>query len=220
MSLLRDHPDIRVHSEIFGEYQINDPAIRGKIARKGPVKYMESCFRRMVTEDYVGLKMLYYNIEEQYGAKRGVMGLSSLKDPILNDPDLQFIHLKRLNHVDRLISNARARASGAFLNGKYLDDKIEIDLKWAREELDRMVAWEAQFDKSLPADRTFDTSYEELVADAGAVMAGVFDFLGCTPRPVTSPMKRQKGKPAAESISNYAELKSSLAGTPFAEMMA
>jgi len=138
VSLLRSHPEIRVHSEIFGEHQISDTDIRKLISRVGPVQYLESCFRRMLTENYVGLKMLYYQIEEDFGIGRGVTGLSTLSKAIFEDPDLYFIHLKRLNHVDRLLSNARAKASGQFLNGAYSDEKIIIDIDWAHAELGRV----------------------------------------------------------------------------------
>ena len=178
VSLLRDHPEIRVHSEIFGEHQIKHAAIRKLITKRGPAPYLASCFRRMTTENYVCIKMLYYNIDEDYGLKHGLTGLSSLRSAIFEDPGLAFIHLRRLNHVERLISNALATASGRFLNGKYPDQKIEIDLTWARSELDRMVEWEKQFDAALPKARTFKTSYEDLVADPGEVMTSIFEFLG------------------------------------------
>jgi len=218
VSLLRDHTDFRVHSEVFGEYQIDLPGIRALIDRKGPVDYLRSCFRRMTVEDFVGIKMLYYNIEEEYGLKRGVAGLSALRGEILNDPDLYFIHLKRENHVDRLLSNALARASGQFLNGAYLEEQIEVDLEWAKSELHRMQEWEYEFDRALPAERTFDVTYEALVSDKATVMSKLFAFMGAKPMAVNSSMKKQSKRPHSERISNYGELKAQFSGTEFASM--
>ena len=218
VSLLRAHPHFRVHSEVFGEHQIDVKGIRRMIARRGPVRYLDRCFRRMTIERYVGIKMLYYNVEENYGVKRGVPGLSALKPVILSDPDMMFIHLKRKNHVNRLISNALAQASGQFLNGSYLDEQIRVDLDWAESELQRMRRWECEFDAELPADRTFELTYEDLIQDRAKAMSELFDFFDADQIPVTSPMKKQGKRPHCESIKNYDELKSRFAKTEFAPM--
>ena len=210
VSLLRAHPDIRVQSEIFGEYQLEDRLNRHLIKIRGSCAHFRNAFRPLALERMVGLKILYYQISKEYGEKRGVPDVASVRSEIEGDTKLKFLHLKRGNRMARIISNRLAVASGNWQYGAYLEQPIEIDVAWARQELESMVAWESAFDTWLPRERTLNMSYEELSGDKETVMRSVFDFLGARQVRVTSDLRKQATRPHHEVISNFEELRSVL----------
>jgi len=215
VSLLRSHPEFKLHSEIFGEHQLEDPIVKSWINRIGPVRYFRRAFRRIGSERYVGQKILYYNIDETYGRGRGVEGLSALHDEIFQREDISFIHLKREDKLARLLSNALAVESGKFLNGKYPSGSITVSPEWAMAELEQMEYWENTFDNLLPPERTYSLSYEDLLADRENQTKEIFEFLGAEPCYVETKMKKQSSMPHREKITNYAALEEYFVGTRF-----
>jgi len=215
VSLLRSHPEFRIHSEIFGEYQLEDSIVKSWVNAIGPVKYFRRAFRRMVAENYVGQKVLYYNLDEAYGAKRGLLGLSALHKEIFERGNFYFIHLKREDKLARLLSNALAVNSGKFLNAEYPSESITVSPEWAKAELEQMDYWETRFDDLLPPERTYSLTYEDLLANRASRTKEIFDFLGAEPCHVETTMQKQSSKPLHEKIANYSDLKQFFIGTRF-----
>lgn len=217
---LNEHPEIRVHSEVFGEFQLEDLRIRRMINRLGPTTYLKRASARLTTETHVGHKMLYYQLENEYGLKRGVENLASIKSQILDNPDHRFIHLRRKNHLARIISNRLALSSDNWGGGEYKRTPIEIDLDWAQNEFARMAEWEDMFDKLLPADRTLDFSYEELVAAPQAQMDVVFAHIGVQSQTVNHVSRKQNTRPHSETVSNFQAMTEHFRKTPYAKHFA
>lgn len=210
VSLLRAHPDIRVHSEIFGEYQLEDRLNRRLIRLSGERRHLRKAFMPLAFEKAVGLKMLYYQITKAYGERRGVPDIEAVRSEIQSDEHLRFFHLKRKDRLARIISNRLALASGNWERGGYSRIPIEIDVGWARSELERMISWENEFDDWLPADRTLEILYEDLAGDAEPVMHAAFEFIGVKPRKVSSGLRKQATRPPHEMVSNFGELRDEL----------
>lgn len=218
VSLLNEHPKLRIHSEIFGEYQLEDHINRSRINRIGAELYFQNAFRPMVAERAVGLKCLYYHFNDRYGKIRGVPELSKVENLIQQDTDLKFIHLKRHDMLGCLISRYLASKSNNWEGGSYSRDPVDLDLKWAREELDRMVSWEQEFDSKLPQERTLTTSYEALVSNAQPVMDDIWSLLSLEPKEVQIRTKKQNTRPHSETIKNFEALRSALSGSKHAEL--
>jgi len=215
VSLLRSHPQFRIHSEIFGEYQLEDPIVKFWINAIGPVRYFRRSFRRIGSENYVGQKFLYYNMGEEYGEIRGVQGLSALHEEIFNRDDLCFIHLKREDKLARLLSNALALNYRTHLNGEYPSGSIIVSPEWAKAELEQMDYWETKFDDLLPSERTYSLTYEDLLANRTIRTKEIFKFLGADPCDVQTTLKKQSSRPHREKIANYTALRQSFSGTKF-----
>lgn len=220
LALLKAHPRIRAHSEIFGEHQLEDRANRRRIRRRGALAHYRNALRPLGLERAIGLKMIYYQLERGYGEKRGVPDVWRVREAMLADPELRFIHLKRRDRLGRLVSNRLALASGRWEGGAYPGAPIEIDPAWARAELDRMEDWERAHDRLLPPERTLEMQYEALAADPQGEMDRVFRFLGLPPRPVRPPTRKQNTRPHRETVANYEELRSVFAGTAHAGLFA
>lgn len=213
VSLLNAHPKVLTHSEIFGEYQLEDLANRQRINRIGPTRYLQNAFRPLRRERAVGLKCLYHHFDERYGNVRGVPALCEAMGLLGQDDGLQFIHLKRNDLLGRLVSTYLANQSRNWEGGAYKDEPVDIDLDWAKTELDRMVASEQAFDTLLPDDRTLTTSYEALVADPQQVMDDVWSRLALERKEVHVKTRKQNTRPHTETLRNYAALKASLSSS-------
>lgn len=212
VSMLKKHPDITVTSEAFGEWQISDPAVRKRIHKEGAWTYFRKGMRRLGYEKIVGQKILYYHLGEKYGRAWGVPEISSIRDRILDDDDLLFIHLKRRDRLARLVSNRLANATGSWANSKY-KRPVAINVTWAKRELDRMDHWERTFDELLPEGRTLRMDYEDLVSHMPGETSRVLGFLGARDLPLEPGLKRQNTKSIPEAITNYHELRRGLSGT-------
>lgn len=213
VSLLKEHPEVRVHSEIFGEYQLEDRANRRRINRIGPVAYYRRALRPLAAERAVGLKILTYQLDRDYGEVRGIPGVEAVREAIRADGELRFIHHMRRDLLGRLVSNRLAAASGRWERGAYGADPIHIDAAWALEELDRMVENDAELRRALPEDRTVRTYYETLVDAPQATMDAIYALLGLPSRPATVRTRKQNTRPHSQSIVNFDELKEALSGT-------
>src|SRR5690606_27271948 len=65
---------------------------------------------------------------------------------------------------------------------------------------------------------TLPIAYEELLVDRDAVLASVFSFLGVEPHPVTEKTMKHTRDDLREVVTNFDELRESVAGTPYATM--
>ncbi len=65
---------------------------------------------------------------------------------------------------------------------------------------------------------TLPIAYEELLVDRDAVLASVFSFLGVEPHPVTAKTMKHTRDDLREVVTNFDELRASVAGTPYQAM--
>lgn len=206
VSILKSHPKIWIHSEIFGEYALESHNIRRRINRIGAGEYLEMYFRRMGLEDVVGIKFIYHQVYDDYGATRDISGLEALREKMLKDPGMRFIHLVREDILSVVLSKRLALETGKWERGSYGLEAVRIDPEWMLREFDEIRGFEDVFDEVLPADRTYRMSYEELVADAETKVAEVCRFLGVKPVSFTYENRKQNDQPARNLVENYDEL--------------
>ena len=102
VSLLRSHPQIWHHHEIFGEYYLQHDFIRNEVNRLGAVAYFERVLQRMFIERVVGVKFLYFHLEPEWARQWNVPDVPTLLPVLRQRRDLRIIHLKRRNHLATL----------------------------------------------------------------------------------------------------------------------
>jgi len=221
LSLLSSHARVRVCSEVIGESRLRQPCLKKQIRDLGPVAYVRRCFGRTGFESTVGIKILYYQVEEDYGQRWGVDGLPDVLDFLKSQRDIRIIHLKRRNRLKCLTS---IRLAG--LTKKYREttdhaekvDTVSITLSTdeCEQEFRRVGEWEALYDRVFQDHQMLEVYYERLAAERQTECDRTLDFLGVSGRPLTTSMKKQRKSPLREVIDNYDELEEHFAGTEWA----
>ena len=107
------------HGEIFGEFQLKSSHVCRRINRVGVTAYLDQRLERMAFELATGVKILYGNLEPNYGRERGIPGTEALPRHIANDPSLRIIHLVREDKLATLISAKLARKTQQWQEGSY-----------------------------------------------------------------------------------------------------
>ncbi|MEO1495392.1 MAG: sulfotransferase [Pseudomonadota bacterium] len=217
-SFMKSHPKVFQHGEIFGEFQLESPLVRRRINGAGLARYLDRRLSRMTTEDAAGIKILYHNLEAQYGKARGIPGTEMLMDHMRDSPTLRIVHLRREDKLAMLISMRLATELGQWVSGSYGDTTVTLPVDWVRDQFTWLEGWETRIAAHFPSDQLLDMSYEQLVADTPGEMARVFEFLSLEAAPVSSRMSKQNKRSKAEAVENYAELCEAFAGTPYAPM--
>lgn len=218
VSLMRSHPEILQHGEIFGEFQLESRAVRRRINRAGICAYLDRRLSRMTTETAAGVKILYNNIEKRYGEVRGVPGIEALPDHIRADQRIKVIHLIREDKLAMLISIRLASESGRYTSGSYGDRTVHLPVDWVREQFAEIESRERRVDALFPPERLHRLTYEALVADKEENMRRVFAFLDLEAAPIHSAMRRQNKRGKAEIVENFGELRQAFAGTRYAPL--
>lgn len=215
VALLKRHGRVWVHSEIFGEYQLEDHEVRREINSVGHIPYFQCALRPMFTEKAVGLKILYHQLDARYGEVRGIPGVECVRDAMVADETLRFIHLKRSNLLSALISVKLADLSGSWHGKSYDIASVEIDTEWARDTLAEYETDMETFDRILPKDRVLEMYYEDLVSAPSVQLDRVCKFLGVGSVGVKVPIRKQTTKPHRDYVSNYAELREFFTGSRY-----
>ncbi|MDT8306347.1 MAG: hypothetical protein RRC07_10460 [Anaerolineae bacterium] len=145
---------------------------------------------------------------------------------LLHEKQCQIIRMQRRNRVKAVISRINARRLYEATGKWNLYDKsdrmppMDVDVaefvqflderEQAEQELDRYVA---QLDR--PA---LTIVYEDLLVDRDGVLAAVFSFLGVGQRPVTEKTMKHTRDDLRAVVTNFDELRDSVAGTRYASM--
>lgn len=212
-SLMKSHPKITQHGEIFGEYQLESRVVRRRIKQVGACAYLDRRLSRMTTERAAGVKILYNNLEARYGEVRGAPGTEKLLDHIAARRDLRVIHLVREDKAALLISNRLANELQRWTGGGYGDQTITIPVDWAREQIAYLESWNARITAAIPPDRLLAMTYEALAADPPTEMSSVFSFIGVEAAPVSTAMSKQNRRSKFEVVENIDELREAFGGT-------
>ena len=88
-SLMKSHPKVTQHGEVFGEFQLESQLVRRRINQAGACRYLDRRLGRMTTEEAAGVKILYGNLEARYGEVRGIPGNDALLGHLQTSPDIR-----------------------------------------------------------------------------------------------------------------------------------
>jgi LPS sulfotransferase NodH len=229
--LLKSHPHIRSHGEIFGEYYLQHGFIRNEINRIGAVPYFEWATRRMFTERVVGVKFLYYQLESEYARRWNVSDIPSLLPVLEERRDLRIIHLKRRNRLATLVSwklaghtqrwarldAGRLSQSGQSRDSMYGEITINLSYDECQKEFARVEKWERFYDTTFAKHPYLEMYYEDLVADRRGETARALELLGLDDCELESPLRKQNKRTLEDVVENFAELRRRFANTPYAD---
>jgi LPS sulfotransferase NodH len=226
--LLRSHPDICSHCEVFSPNKIT--GITGTYLRKS--REQPDLIERLTVErDRDPVKFLYKIVLDLQGKQIAgfklkhdelvLPGFSKLRDEILSDLDFRIIHLRRENLLRRYLShyivNHVTRVTLAVLNQPIpVVPPVLLDPLECERDFVKVRTREAEFAEVFALHRNFSISYEEIVAAEAAKMAALQDFLGVSWRELTTTTKKLGKSSLRSAIENFDELRDYFANTDFA----
>ena len=125
------------------------------------------------------------------------------------------IRLSRRDRLAQLVSPRLMAETGVSQSifGSYGDATVRIDPTECIAALRGIEADEAELDALGAGHRTFRIAYEELGDEAR--LAELQRFLGLDPEPLRSWFEKLRTRPLAETVSNWDELESALAGAGY-----
>ncbi len=222
LSLLRSHPRLRVQGEVIGAAALEDPARKNAIQAQGAPQYVGGCFRRAGFETAIGIKLLYYQLQESWGIKWGIERTEEVVDSLRLDPEMRIIHLKRRNRLHTLVSRKLAGATQQYALGESQDNKyrevtIHLSPEECIEEWQRTTAWEEYYDEFFSAHPVLELFYEDLAADPQGHGSRILGFLDIRPRPLSTRTKKQRQRGLNDIVENYEQLSDHFEGTEWSK---
>src|SRR5690606_4135545 len=137
----------------------------------------------------------------------------------------RFIYLKRENSLRQVISDRLRRAGGpTYLrsDGPHVIGPLAVDVAAVLERLQiRQHYWDVA-EKLLLHTEHVKVGYEADLQESvnhQATADRLFSYLELGSAPVSTSTRRINTRPLSELLENYAELKSALAGTPWAAQL-
>ena len=137
---------------------------------------------------------------------------------LVGQKDLHIIHLKRDNKIQTVLSRAISGNTGVWTSKvpgsrSTLDTrKVNLEISATVQELEQTKEWETEFAEKFAFHASIDIYYERLVSDPKEYKK-LTNFLKLPYIAPTIALKRLNPEPMSHLISNYDELKASLAGS-------
>lgn len=211
------------------------PGVKIVIATMGAVPYVRRCLgavsacaaasalfmkgrlRRKGVKPAVGMKILYYQIEDEYALKYGLEDLPRVLDFLRTNKAMKIIHLKRRNRFRTLVSIKKALKTRQYLlhDDKQRPKKIQIELSpdECKEEFERIGSWERKYDTIFQSHDMLEVFYEDLVSNTDRECYRILTFLGVGQQLLRARTLRQNLQGISHIVSNYKELKSHFKST-------
>lgn len=223
MRSLAQHPAVQVYGEIVRNHDLFREHVhefRGakELFQTQPSAFLDSrVFRKYPPSvDAVGFKLFYHH------APRDIPWGDEVWRYLLDQPQLNVIHLKRHNLLQVYVSTTVAKASNEWI--KYSESTTQQG--GLTVDLDDMIAFfntrragETDFDACFDRFPILPVRYESLANDFGNEMARIQEFLGLMPMPVSQGTKQRPSKPLSEQIANYDAVVDRLTDTEWAEFL-
>jgi len=227
--LLRSHPEICSHSEVFTPDRIT--GITGSYLKKSreqadfldrlsrerdrdPIKFLYKIVLDPQEKKVVGFKLKHNELV--------LPEFKALREEIANDLDFRIIHLRRENLLRRFLSHYVANHvthTALAVQGQPIPEvpPVRLDPLECQRDFETTLKREAEFRELFASHRGFSLSYEEMVARDPGKMAALLDFLGVSPRELTTTTKKLGNDNLRNVISNFDELRSYFAGSSFSK---
>ncbi len=228
--LLRSHPDIISHDEVFAS-----PGIVGGMTgtyllkRRAELDFAE---HMAAVKDRDPIKFLYKIVLDLQGKKAVCFKLKHdelvrpeykvLRDEIVNDQDFRIIHLRRENLLCRYLSyyiaNYVTRVTLA-VHGQTIPEiqPVVLDPLKCQEDFETVLAREKEFAELFAQHPGFSISYEEMITPGSEKVQCLLDFMGVSRRELTTTTKKLRGNDLRSAIANFDELRSHFAASPYSK---
>lgn len=230
VQLLRSHPEICSHSEVFTPNRIT--GITGTYLKKSREQpdFLEKLSRE---RDCDPIRFLYEIVLDPQGKK--VVGFKlkhdelvlpefrALRDEIAANLDFRIIHLWRENLLRRFLSHCvvnRLARTTLVVEGQAMPAEappVRIDPLECQRDFETTLKRGAEFRELFAGHRSFSLSYEEMVARHPKKMPALLNFLGVSPRELITTTKKLSNDNLRSAISNFNELRSYFAGSQFSK---
>ncbi len=207
-SLLDSHPQVSCLGELFTRNSGAPLPAYGAQSERDIRKYLDAVLGAE-SERAVGFKLAWNNIRHHPVAFES-----------LQDPELRVVRLVRQNRLATLVSIQLSVTTGIKNHNSrdYGDAQVRLRPQNCLRQLEEYEAVDAAFDALARHHPHCTVIYEELVTDSS--LTEVQKLLGVEPRTLTSAMQKRRKKSLSESVSNWEELISALAGTRFERYLA
>ncbi len=200
-SMLDFHSQARCHGEIFGD---GKPPTFTDSGEKDPRVFLD----RMLADDgerAVGFKLPMNSIR-----------LTPAIAPVVaGDAAIAAVRLSRRNRLAQLVSRQLLATTGVSQSifGSYGEATVSLEPRACVAALDQTADDEAELDRLCEGHPIFAITYEELGEESRLVE--LQRFLGLDPEPLRSWYERLRTRPLSETVSNWDEIASALAGGPY-----
>lgn len=229
VNLLRSHPEICSHGEIFspgkivgiiGTYLIKHDAQPEFIDRlsverdRDPIKFLYK-----IALDLQGKKVVCFKLKHD---ELILPEFRTLRDEIVSDTDFRIIHLRRENLLRRYLSHYIADQVTHVrmaVHGQVIPEvpRVELNPQKCQKDFETVQSREMQFIELFAQHPSFSISYEEMVAGDAEKMRALLDFMGVSPRELTTTTLRLGCDDLREVIANFEELRTYFAGSPYSK---
>jgi hypothetical protein len=227
VNLLRSHPDICSHGEVFSPNKIT--GITGTYLGKSrdQPRFLEQLSEE---RDRDQLKFLYKIVLDLQGKKAVCFKLkhnelvlpefSLLRNEIINDRDFRIIHLRRENLLRRYLSHYIAsRVTGIrwVVQGQTVPElqPVTLDPRECQKNFETILRRENEFAELFAQHPGFSISYEEMVAPGSEKIQSLLDFIGVSRRELTTATLKLARNDLRQAIANFEELCDYFAGGPY-----
>jgi LPS sulfotransferase NodH len=227
--LLRSHPEICSHDEIFSPGKIGGITGTYLIKRRADSEFID---RLSAERDRDPIKFLYKIALDLQGKKSVCFKLKhdelilpeykTLRDEIVNDRDFRIIHLRRENLLRRYLSyyiaNEVTHVTMA-IHGQVIPEvpRVELDPQECQKDFEAIRSRELEFVELFAQHPSFSISYEEMVARDAEKIRALLDFMGVSPRELTTTTRRLGCDDLRQVIVNFEELRTYFAGSPYSK---
>lgn len=195
--LLRSHPDICSHDEVFSSGPLGGITGTYLIKRRAESDFAE---RMAAIRDRDPIKFLYKIVLDVQGKKAVCFKLKHdeligpeykvLRDEIVNDRDFRIIHLRRENLLRRYLSHYIAnRVTGVtwVVRGQTMPEvqPVVLNPRHCQKDFETVLGREKEFAELFAEHTGFSISYEEMIAPDAQKIQSLLDFIGVSRREQT-----------------------------------
>ncbi len=228
--LLRSHPDICSHDEVFsapgtlggmtGTYLMKcraEPDFASYLAAekdRDPIKFLYK-----VVLDLQGKKAVCFKLKHD---ELVLPEYKVLRDEIVNDRDFRIIHLRRENLLRRYLSHYVAnRVTGVTLvvRSQTIPEvqPVVLDPHDCKKDFETVLGREKEFAELFAEHPGFSISYEEMIAPDTEKIQSLLEFIGVSRRELTTTTRKLGRDDLREAIANFEELRSYFASSPYSK---
>jgi LPS sulfotransferase NodH len=227
--LLRSHPEICSHDEIFSPGKIGGITGTYLMKRRAQPDFID---RLSADRDRDPIKFLYKIALDLQGKKAVCFKLKhdelilpaykALRDEIVNDTDFRIIHLRRENLLRRYLSHYIANHVTHVtlaIHGQVIPEvpRVELNPHECQKDFETVRSRELEFAELFAQHPSFSISYEEMVAGDVKKIGALLDFMGVSPRELTTTTRRLGCDDLRQVIANFEELRTHFAGSPYSK---
>jgi LPS sulfotransferase NodH len=228
--LLRSHPDIISHDEVFASAGILGGMTGTYLIKRR--KEPDFADRMAAEKDRDPIKFLYKIVLDLQGKKVVCFKLKHdelirpeykvLRDEIVSDRDFRIIHLRRENLLCRYLSHYIAshvtRVTLA-VQGQTIPETqpVVLDPRKCEEDFETILAREKEFTELFAQHPGFRISYEEMITPGSEKLQRLLDFMGVPRRELTTTTKKLRNNDLRRAIANFDELRTHFAVSPYSK---